>query len=92
MITETLETGDMMVVTVMVPTRSASDLSVKAAGRVVTVSGPDGFRHEVEMLPSADVSRLGAYLFHDILELRAPQGEHGVAPGLSRAIPVRAIG
>ncbi len=89
---EALETGDMMVVTVRVPTRNARDVSVIVAGGVVRVFGPGGFRHEVAMLPSADVSRLGAYLFHDILELRAPRGENEVSPGLSRAIPVRAIG
>lgn len=89
---EPLETSDMMVVTVRVPTRNASDLSVIVAGSVVRVFAPGGFRHEVAMLPSADVSRLGAYLFHDILELRAPRGENEGAPSFSRAIPVRAIG
>lgn len=61
------------------------------AGSVVSL-GPGGFGHELSMPPDADVSRLGAYLFHDFLELRAPRGENPGAPGLSRTIPVWAIG
>lgn len=86
-----LETNDMMVVTVRVPTRRASDLDVTVAGSVVGVLGPGGFRHEVTMTPSADLSRLGAYLFHDILELRAPRGQNEGGPRFARAIPVRPI-
>ena len=45
MSTELLETGDMMVVTVRVPTTSAERLSVEVAGHLVTIVGPAGFRH-----------------------------------------------
>jgi hypothetical protein len=48
---------------------------VTVTGSVVEVLGPGGFRHEVPMLPNADLNRLGAYLFHEILELRAPRGD-----------------
>jgi HSP20 family molecular chaperone IbpA len=79
-----LETDDMIVVTVGVPTRRASDLDVTVSGNVVGILGPGGFRHEVPMLPSADLSRLRAYLFHDILELRAPRGENEGNPRFAR--------
>lgn len=80
-----LETGDMMVVTVRVPTTSAADLSITAAGSEVRVLGPDGFRHEVKM-PDADLERLQAQLYRSILELRAP---HTVEPAPSAARGVR---
>lgn len=79
-----LETDDMIVVTVRVPTKRASDLNVTLAGSIVGVVGPGGFRHKVPMLPTADLSRLGAYLFHDILELRAPRGEDEGGPRFAR--------
>ena len=48
MSTELLETGDMMVVTVRVPTTSAERLSVEVAGHLVTIVGPAGFRHAAD--------------------------------------------
>lgn len=80
-----LETGDMMVVTVRVPTTCAADLSITVAGSEVRVLGPDGFRHEVKM-PDADLERLQAQLYRGILELRAP---HTVEPAPSGARGVR---
>lgn len=79
-----LETGDMIVVTVRVPTRRANDLDVTVAGNVVGILGPDGFQHRVPMLPTADLNRLRVYLFHDILELRAPRGEDEGSPRFAR--------
>lgn len=85
-----LETDDMIVVTVRVPTRHAGELDVTVTGNVVEILGPGGFRHEVPMLPSADLSRLHADLFHDILELRAPRGEDEGSPQSGR-ITVQSI-
>jgi hypothetical protein len=83
------ETGDMMVVTVRVPTTSAGDLAVTAIGHLVRVIGPGDFRHEV-IMAAADLDRLQAQLFRDILELRAPHAE--LEPtAVARAVPVEAL-
>lgn len=68
-----LETNDMMVVTIGVPTRESTDLSVRVEEGVVLVDGPDGFRRDVPLPVGADANRLHASLFRDVLELRAPR-------------------
>jgi HSP20 family molecular chaperone IbpA len=83
------ETGDMMVVTVRVPTTSAGELAVTAIGHLVRVIGPGEFRHEVTM-PAAALDQLQAQLFRDILELRAPRAEPEPAP-VARAVPVETL-
>jgi hypothetical protein len=85
-----LETGDMMVVTVQLPTACADDLSVTAIGRLVRVLGPGGYRHEVTM-EAADLERLHAQLFHRILELRAPHTLEPPPPRVARAVPVEIL-
>jgi HSP20 family molecular chaperone IbpA len=87
---QSLETNDMMVVTVHVPTTSAEELSVDAAGHRVTIRGPGDFRHALLMPEAADVDRLHAGLFCDILELRAPRG---TSPGdaIRRLVPVQQL-
>jgi HSP20 family molecular chaperone IbpA len=85
-----VETGDMMVVTVRVPTTSAAELSVEVAGHEVTILGPTGFRHALTMPAAADVDRLHADLYQGILELRAPRGS-GNADGRRRNVPVRPL-
>jgi hypothetical protein len=85
-----LETGDMMVVTVHLPTARADDLSVTAIGRLVRVLGPGGYRHEVTM-EAADLERLHAQLFHGILELRAPHTLEPPPPRVARAVPVEIL-
>lgn len=70
-----LETGDMIVVTVPVPTTDVDELSLRIEGTVAHVSGPGDFRRRLELADGADVSRLQAGLFGDILELRAPRAE-----------------
>jgi hypothetical protein len=72
--TQPLETGDMMVVTVQVPATSARELSVEVAGHEVTILGPAGFRHGLELSTAADAGRLHAALYLGSLELRAPRG------------------
>ena len=85
-----LETGDMMVVTVRVPTTSAEELSVEVAGHEVTILGPTGFRHAFTMPAVADVDRLHADLYQGILEFRAPRGG-GNGDGSRRTVPVRRL-
>jgi HSP20 family molecular chaperone IbpA len=85
-----LETGDMMVVTVRLPTACADDLSVTAIGRQVRVIGPGGYRHEVTMA-DADLERLRAQLFHGILELRAPHTLEPPPPRVARAVTVEIL-
>ena len=68
-----LETGDMLVVTMSVPTTEADELQVRIAGTVAHVYGPGGFRRTVHLPKGADTSRLQAGLFADFLELRAPR-------------------
>jgi hypothetical protein len=78
----------MMVITVLVPTRLAAELSVTATGDAIEIVGPDGFRHVVATPPNADVDRLHAELFRDILELRAPRVEAAPRHREARAVPV----
>jgi hypothetical protein len=66
------ETGDTMVVTCPVSCDELADLDIAVAEPTVTVTGPGGFRHELE-LPGAALDRLSAELYHGILELRAPR-------------------
>jgi HSP20 family molecular chaperone IbpA len=91
MTAQPLETGDMIVVTVPVPTRLAAELSVTATEDVIEIVGPDGFRHQVATPLNADLDRLHAALFRDILELRAPRVEGEARRRGVRAVPVRSL-
>ena len=68
-----LETGDMLVVTLTVPTTDACELRVCIEGAVAHVHGPGGFCRVVNLPEGSDAGRLQAGLFADILELRAPR-------------------
>ena len=68
-----VETGDMLVVTLRVPTTDARKLTVWIEGTVVHVLGPGEFRRQRNLPERADESRLQAGHFGDILELRAPR-------------------
>jgi HSP20 family molecular chaperone IbpA len=85
-----LETGDMMVVTVRVPTTSAEKLSITAVGSAVRVIGPGEFRHEVTMA-DADLDRLHAQLYRDILELRAPHAVELAPSAVARAVGIETL-
>jgi HSP20 family molecular chaperone IbpA len=85
-----LETGDMMVVTVRVPTTSAEELSITAIGSAVRVIGPGDFRHQVTMA-DADLDRLQAQLYRGILELRAPRAAEPTKPAVARAVAVETL-
>jgi len=67
------ETGDMLVVTLPVPTTDARKLSVSIDEAVALVLGPGDFHRRVNLPQGADADRLQAGLFGDILELRAPR-------------------
>lgn len=71
--TALVETGDMMVVTCHVPCSDLDQFSLSVAERTVSIAGPGGFRHELELPPESDIERLGVQLFKGILELRAPR-------------------
>lgn len=71
--TSFIETGDMMVVTCHVPCSDLDRLSLSVENHTVSIVGPDGFRHELELPPESDMERLGVELFKGILELRAPR-------------------
>jgi HSP20 family molecular chaperone IbpA len=86
-----LETGDMMVVTVRVPTTNAADISITVAGSSVRVLGTNGFCHEVTM-PQADLERLQAQLYRGILELRAPHVVEPASRFVARAVAVDVVG
>ena len=75
MSTALVETGDMMVVTCRVPCSNLERLSLSVVDHTVSVAGPGGFRHKLELPPESDMERLGVQLYKGILELRAPRLE-----------------
>jgi HSP20 family molecular chaperone IbpA len=82
------ETGDMIVVTLVVPSRARDDLSVAVRERIVTVSAP-GYRRELPLSAEADTGRLHAQLYGGFLELRAPRCP---APAdATRPVPVQRL-
>ena len=86
-----LETRDMLVVTVPVPTRDPDELQVRLEGAVAHVYGPGGFRRTVKLPEGADTGRLQAGLFADFLELRAPRSARP-SPLRRRDVDVRRVG
>jgi HSP20 family molecular chaperone IbpA len=82
------ETGDMIVVTLVVPGPARDDLSVAVREHTVTVSAP-GYSRELPLAAEADTGRLHAQLYGDVLELRAPRCP---APaGATRRVPVQRL-
>lgn len=82
-----LETSDMLVVTVRVPTCDPAELAVSLEGDLICVQGPEGYWHEVPLPAGADADRLHADLFCDVLELRAPRAR-SAASQVARRVPV----
>lgn len=85
--TQDEETGDMVVVTIVVPRTAREDLAVSIREHEVTISGSGDYRHEVALPPEADADRVRAQLYDEFLELRAPRT---VVPR-GRPVPMRVI-
>ena len=64
---------DTMVVTCQVPCERLDELDLTVVGQTVSVVGPHGFQHELQLPADADVSELMVELFKGFLELRAPR-------------------
>jgi len=82
-----LETRDMLVLTVAVPTEHVGELAVSVIERTVVVTGPGGFIKQLQFPLEADMGRLHAGLYRGILELRAPRE---TAPP-ARSIEIQAL-
>jgi len=67
-----LAPGETIVITCHVPTETAEGLHVARTGRTVTVTGPNGFRHDLYLPPDASTHDLHWEVFKGIFELRAP--------------------
>lgn len=80
MSTGIVETDDMMVVTCRVPWTDLARLSLSVVDHTVSVAGPGGFRHKLELPPESDMERLGVQLYKGILELRAPRVDVPLPP------------
>ena len=81
------ETGDMVVLTVVVPRTARDALTVSIREHTVTVSGPGDYRHEVALPAEADVGHLHAQLYDEFLELRAPR----TSVPRGRPVPIRVL-
>jgi hypothetical protein len=60
------------VVTCSVPVSDLGELTLTARDHAVEVTGPNGFRHVLELPGEADLDRLEVELHKHFLEIRAP--------------------
>ena len=60
------------VVTCSVPSTDLDELNVKFVDHTIRVTGPDGFREELQVPDDADLDRLEVELHKHFLEFRAP--------------------
>lgn len=60
------------VVTCPVPVSDLARLELTPRGHTVVITGPDGYRHDLELPEEADLDHLEVELYHRFLELRAP--------------------
>ena len=60
------------VVTCSVPSTDFAELDLKIVDHTVRVTGPDGFREDLEVPQDADLDRLEVELHKHFLEIRAP--------------------
>jgi hypothetical protein len=60
------------VVTCSVPVSDLDELELTHVDHIVAVTGPKGFRHELELPAEADLDRLEVELHKHFLEIRAP--------------------
>jgi hypothetical protein len=60
------------VVTCSVPVSDLDELELTPLEHTIAVTGPNGFRHELELPGEADMERLEVELHKHFLEIRAP--------------------
>ena len=60
------------VVTCPVPVTKLDELTLTPHDHTVSVAGPNGYRHDLELPGEADIGRLEVELHKNFLELRAP--------------------
>ena len=60
------------VVTCSVPVSDLDELELKHADHTIAVTGPNGYRHELELHDNAEMERLEIELHKHFLEVRAP--------------------
>jgi hypothetical protein len=60
------------VVTCSVPCSDLDELELTHVDHTIVVTGPNGYRHELELPGEADMERLEVELHKHFLEVRAP--------------------
>ena len=60
-----------LVVTCRVPVGNLAELELTSADHTLSIVGPAGYRHELELPPEADMGRLEVELHKHFLEIRA---------------------
>jgi len=60
------------VVTCTVPCTDLDELELTSDDHTIGVTGPDGYRHELELPREADLERMEVELHKHFLEIRAP--------------------
>ena len=60
------------VVTCSVPCSDLDELELTPVDHMIAVTGPNGYRHELELPGEADMERLEVELHKHFLEIRAP--------------------
>jgi len=63
---------DSLVVTCRVPVGDLAELELISADHTLSIVGPAGYRHELELPLEADMERLEVELHKHFLEVRAP--------------------
>jgi len=61
-----------LVVTCSVPVSDLEQLELSSHDHRIVITGPNGYRHDLELPEEADVDRLEVELYKHFLELRAP--------------------
>jgi hypothetical protein len=61
-----------LVVTCSVPVSDLEQLELTPHDHTIVITGPNGYRHDVELPEEADLDHLEVELYKRFLELRAP--------------------
>jgi hypothetical protein len=62
----------MLVLTCRVPVGELDELELTTVDHTLTIAGPAGYTHQLELPPEADTERLEIELYKHFLEVRAP--------------------